>query len=99
MRTILEQSNCKYIYQAHFNFLDRLSYDFFLPDLNIAIEYQGKQHYEPVEIFGGEAAFIKQQERDSRKRKLSLENNIKLIEIRYDHEDEDLKDLENVINS
>lgn len=99
VRTILEQSNCRYVYQAHFNFLDRLSYDFFLPDLNIAIEYQGKQHYEPVEIFGGEAAFIKQQERDSRKRKLSLENNIKLIEIRYDHEDEDLKDLENVINS
>ena len=39
VRTILEQSNCKYVYQAHFNFLDRLSYDFFLPDLNIAIEY------------------------------------------------------------
>ena len=97
VRTILEQLNCKYIYQAHFNFLDKLSYDFFLPDLNIAIEYQGRQHYEPVEIFGGEVTFLKQQERDSRKRELSSENNIKLVEIRYNYEDTDLKDLENLI--
>ena len=43
----------------------QLSYDVFVCGKNIAFEYQGKQHFEPVEIFGGEKNFLKQQERDN----------------------------------
>lgn len=60
-----------------------LSYDFYLNELNILIEFQGIQHYKPIEIFGGEKAFIKQQEHDKRKREYAKNNNIKLIEISY----------------
>ena len=35
----------------------KFRYDFFLPDYNLLIEFHGKQHYEPVEIFGGEEEF------------------------------------------
>ena len=31
------------------------------------IEFNGEQHYHPVDFFGGQEAFIKQQERDNRK--------------------------------
>lgn len=64
-----------------------LEYDFFLTigDKKIAIEYNGKQHYEFVKFFHkNEDDFRKQQERDKLKEKLSIDNNIKLITIKYD---------------
>ena len=61
----------------------RLSYDVFICGLNIAIEYQGKQHFEPVEIFGGKEHFIEQQRRDALKRELSIKNGVRLVYINY----------------
>lgn len=57
--------------------------DFYIPSLNIAIEYNGQQHYKPVERFGGKLKFEKQQKRDEFVRNYCKENNIKLIEIDY----------------
>ena len=42
-----------------------LKFDFYIPDLGILIEYDGIQHYEPSDIFGGIKAFKKLQEYDS----------------------------------
>ena len=61
----------------------QLSYDIFIGKMKVAIEYQGKQHFEPVEIFGGKENFEKQKERDVLKKKLSDENGIKLVYINY----------------
>lgn len=61
----------------------KLSYDFFLPDNNTLIEYQGKQHYQPIELFGGEESFIKQTKRDAKKKEYAINNNYRLIEIPY----------------
>ena len=63
--------------------MSRDEYDVFVCGLKIAFEYQGKQHFEPVGIFGGEEAFISIQERDARKAKLSVENGVKLIYVNY----------------
>ena len=60
-----------------------MSYDIFISGLNIAIEYQGRQHFEPVAFFGGEEAFEDLQARDKLKAKLSAENGIKLVYINY----------------
>jgi predicted nucleic acid-binding Zn-ribbon protein len=80
---ILTKNNIKFEYQKRFKWLGRQSLDFYLPDYNIAIECQGKQHFEPVEYFGGEKAFKIQKERDKRKLKLCYDNNINLIYITY----------------
>lgn len=53
--------------------------DIYIPDLNIGVEYQGKQHTEPVEFFGGVKAFKKNLERDKRKKRLCAENDLKLF--------------------
>jgi len=53
--------------------------DFYLPDYNIAIECQGKQHFQPVKLFGDEKEFEKQIERDKQKLKLCENNNVELI--------------------
>ena len=35
-------------------------FDFYLPNINTCIEYDGEQHFLPVEYFGGEDAFNRQ---------------------------------------
>jgi hypothetical protein len=53
--------------------------DIYIPSLNIGIEYQGKQHMEPVAFFGGLEAFNKSLERDRRKKRLCDENGLELF--------------------
>jgi len=66
-----------------------LSYDFYLPqNYNLLIEYQGLQHYEPVDFEGkgkkhAEKQFEKQREHDRRKREYAHNHNINLLEIWY----------------
>ncbi len=62
-------------------FLGRQHYDVYLPELKIALEYQGEQHFRPIPFFGGEAGFIETQKRDRRKRKLSEDNGIYQINV------------------
>ena len=47
------------------------------------IEYDGEQHFESVDFFGGEEKLKLQRERDERKNKWCEENNIRLIRIPY----------------
>jgi protein-arginine kinase activator protein McsA len=61
-----------------------LPFDFYLPDHNICIEYNGIQHYRPVEYFGGEENFEKQKKRDRIKHDYCRDNDINLLVIRYD---------------
>jgi len=58
--------------------------DIFIPSLKIAVEYQGKQHSEPVTYFGGEKAFTKTIERDTRKKGKCKTHGINLINWNYD---------------
>ncbi len=61
------------------SWLWRQHLDIYIPDHNIWIEYQGKQHQEPVEYFGWKEAFKKQQARDKKKQKKCKDNNCHLI--------------------
>jgi len=63
-----------------------LSYDFAVyKDGKVAllIECQGRQHYEPVEYFGGQERFVVQQANDNKKRVYAAKHNIALLEIPY----------------
>lgn len=57
--------------------------DFYLPDYNLFIEYNGEQHYVPMRFSGGEIAFEKQQKRDKYIKNYCINNNINLMEISY----------------
>lgn len=57
--------------------------DFYIPSKNLIIEYNGVQHYKPVNQFGGAKAFHKQKQRDKNVRDYCKANNIKLLEISY----------------
>ena len=61
-----------------------LSYDFYLQDYNLLIEYQGEQHEEYTARFHNSYDDLKKQrEHDRRKREYAKDNNIRLLEIWY----------------
>lgn len=55
-----------------------LELDFYIPEYNIAIECQGKQHFTSVEKFGGTEAYQIQVKNDYIKQTLCKQHNIKL---------------------
>ena len=64
--------------------LNKKSLDIFIKDLNIAIEYQGEQHFVPKEHFGGKETFETQKQRDIDKYNACKEHGIKLLYFSYD---------------
>ena len=74
------------VYQYRVSWLGAQSLDIYIPSIQTGIEYQGQQHYEPVEHFGGNEHFAKQRKLDQKKRKLCKEHNVRLIEWPYTEE-------------
>lgn len=60
--------------------------DVFIPEASIAVEYMGRQHYEPVEFFGGVAGFQDLQDRDRRKQEACARHGIHLNFVKYDED-------------
>ena len=52
--------------------------DIYIPDINLAIEYQGEQHYVAFEHMGGEDGLQRRIELDSRKADLCKKNGVNL---------------------
>lgn len=102
---ILNDMNINYSSQKTFDGLlgignKKIRYDFYLPNQNILIEYQGIQHESPTDFSGKGKEFAfecfkTQQEHDKRKREYAKKNNIKLLEIWY----YDFDNIENILKS
>lgn len=80
---LLKRNNILYLDQYRFEDLPKIIVDFYIPSKNCIIEYNGQQHYTPIEHFGGQLKFEQQQKRDNTLREYCKINNIKLIEIPY----------------
>lgn len=65
-------------------FLGLQSVDIHIPELGLAIEYQGQQHYEPVALFGGRQGFELTLERDAKKRAVLDRHGVRLLEWKFD---------------
>lgn len=79
VRLLLTEQGIDFVYQKKFSWLGLLSLDFYLPKYNVAIECQGKQHFEPVEHFGGEKGFEISSQRDKLKLELCKEHDVQII--------------------
>lgn len=83
----LKENGFNFIQQKTFDDCRRkklLPFDFYLPDYNMCIEYDGEQHFMPVEYFGGINKFLKQVETDNIKTEYCNKNCIQLLRIKYD---------------
>ena len=63
-----------------------LPFDFYLPKYHTCIEYDGEQHFRPVDFWGGEEGFRKRNVNDSIKNNFCAVNNITLLRIKYDQD-------------
>lgn len=80
-------NNCKNIY--------KLAFDFFLPNNNMLIEYDGIQHFLPFKYYGGENKLIRQRNNDKIKEEFAKSNNYILLRIKYDK----LNEINNILET
>ena len=87
---VIEELGLEYVKEKKFKGLvsrvksgGLLSFDIFLPQLNLLIEYDGEQHFHPVPIFGGEKWFENCRQIDLKKNEWATENGIELIRFNY----------------
>ena len=95
VRAFLDKHQIEYETQKHFQELWKLSYDFFLPSYRLLIEYQGQQHYFPVEIFGGKVRYSSQKHYDEIKAEYAKQHNFILLTISY----KDYKKIDDILSS
>jgi len=96
----LDTNNIKY--ETQYKFKDclsqalqkRLSFDFYLVEKNMCIEYDGIQHFEPIDKWGGLDRFEKQTLNDKIKNDYCKNNEIKLLRIPYTSFD----NIESILN-
>tara|TARA_R110001632_G_scaffold67530_1_gene158574 strand:+ start:25 stop:1740 length:1716 start_codon:yes stop_codon:yes gene_type:complete len=84
IRIALDKLDIEYIQEKRFaSCRDKkeLSFDFYLPEFGVLIEFQGFQHFKKHDYFGGEKAFKLLIKRDLIKKEWVKENNIPLLEI------------------
>ncbi len=86
---VLKENNFKVESQYTFNdcksskYNAILKFDFYLPDYNCCIEYQGQQHYGYTSGWNNKNNFEHRQELDEDKRQYCKKHNIKLVEIPF----------------
>jgi len=76
--------NCKNIKE--------LPFDFYLPNHNICIEFNGLQHYKSIRQWGGEKGLKRRKKHDKIKKEYCKKNEINLVVIKYN------QDIEKIIN-
>jgi hypothetical protein len=73
------------------DWLGKQHLDIYVPELCLALEYQGLQHDEPVNYFGGQDAFEDQLRRDRRKSNLCKRHGVEIIYVREGYDINSLK--------
>lgn len=82
----LEQKDIKFKYEKTFDeCVDKnpLWFDFYLPEYNMVIEYDGQQHYISIENWGGINKLNDNIRKDTIKNKYCEDNNIRILRIPY----------------
>lgn len=101
----LYDNHIKFVHEFSFpdlKHINRLRFDFVIfnaiGDIVHIIEYNGKQHYVPIDFYGGDEKFKEIQENDKKKIDYCKQNNYPLTIYKYDMSDNEIiKDLSNII--
>jgi hypothetical protein len=86
IRLFLERNNIIFNTQHTFENCKNeryLPFDFYIPIINTCIEFDGLQHFKPIEYFGGEKTLKITKAHDKIKTDFCINNSIKLIRIMY----------------
>ncbi len=86
LRETLQMLDVEFVEQAKFpDCRDRypLRFDFFVPDQRLLIEFDGRQHYENSELWGGEEELVETQRRDAIKNRFAERKGYRLLRIPF----------------
>lgn len=86
IKKFLEDNDIYFLQQKRFDDCKNtytLPFDFYIPHKNTCIEYDGEQHFSPIEYFGGDEIFERQVQNDNIKNEYCNKHNIQLLRIRY----------------
>ena len=86
IQQILRENKINFIRQKTFESCkdkQALPFDFFITEKKYLIEFDGRQHFKPIDFFGGDLAFQKCQKHDKIKNQWCKNHNIPLIRIPY----------------
>lgn len=101
IQDILKRNEVSFVQQKRFEdcvYKGKLPFDFYIESSNLLIEYDGIQHYQPVDFAGrgtdfAEELFVSGKIRDGIKTKWAKDNNIKLLRVPYTLSEEEVSDL------
>ena len=96
IKNFLDKNCIKYVKEFIFEdckFKNPLPFDFYLEDYNLLIEYDGEQHFYPINYFGGDIHYKNTLRNDKIKNSFVNKVGIKLIRISY----RDFDNIENII--
>ena len=81
-----ENTDYQIVEQYRPEWLGQKRIDIYLPEKKVGIEYHGRQHFGPVDMFGGEEGYKATRRRDEEKYSLCKENGVKLFYISYENQ-------------
>lgn len=79
----LDKNKIRYEREKRYEGMLTYAYDFYLPDLNILIEYDGRYHHESIAEWGGEERLERVQNNDKIKNEFARTLEIPLVRIPY----------------
>ena len=85
--SILQSANIDFIKEYVFSDLNNRRFDFYLPEYNRLIEFDGRQHFVQSTWYNDETDFLLAQQRDKEKNQYAIEHNIPLVRIPYTERD------------
>lgn len=83
VRELLTKWNIEFIQEKIFP-PTHYRFDFYLPELDIVIEYDDEQHFRPIPLWGGKVSFKQRQRNDRLKDQLATRLGLTMIRIKYD---------------
>jgi hypothetical protein len=89
IRRYLIENKIKFIPQYKFDDcinIKPLPFDFYLPDYDTCIEYDGRQHTIPINFFGGINTLLELKKRDKIKTEYAFNKKMRLIRLNYDED-------------
>jgi hypothetical protein len=84
LRSVCDLHGLRLEHHKRFKWLGRQHLDFYIPELQMGFEFNGLQHYSPVDLFGGEGGLQRTCERDRTKQLLCAANGVSLTCVRFD---------------
>lgn len=93
IQKILLKNNIEFIREYKFSDLGLFRYDFYLPNNNRLIEFDGRQHYSSSSLWDDKESFEIRQQRDKIKNEYAKNHNIDLVRIPYIERDTITLDL------